>query len=131
MNRALLLATASLLVAVPGDGATATYRGQTLALTLRYEMICGRPGRGPLVVRLPAAFRQVKLRVRVRGDLRPFTAAGRTITIRLWKPPKITCMSITEGALPVALAGVHAPAGTYVVRAWLNAHAFAVSLHVG
>jgi hypothetical protein len=130
VNRALLLATASLLVAAPGDAATATYRGRTLALTLRYEMICGRPGRGPLVVRLPPSFRLAAVRVRVKGVRRPAAVAGTTVTVQLPKPPQLTCMSISEGVLPVAIVGVHAPPGRYVVRATVNAHAFAAPLRV-
>jgi hypothetical protein len=39
-------------------------------------------------------------------------------------------MSITEGVLPVTIAGVRAPAGTYAVRGVVNAHAFAATLRV-
>jgi hypothetical protein len=110
--------------------ATAGLAGGTLSLNLRYEMVCGQPGRGPVVVHLPAAFRLSKLQVRVRRESRPFTVVGDTVTIGLRKPPQITCMSITEGVLPVTIAGVRAPAGTYVVRGAVNAHAFAATLRV-
>jgi len=109
--------------------ATASLAGGTLGLELHYPMVCGQPGRGPVVVDLPAAVRVApRLRVRVRGVVRPASMQGHRITIELAKPPQVTCMSITEGALRIAIATVHAPAGTYVVRARVNTHAFAASL---
>jgi hypothetical protein len=110
--------------------ATASLAGGTLSVQLHYEMACGQPGRGPVVVRLPAAFRLANPRVRVRGEARPFTVAGTTVTIALPKPPQVTCMSITAGVLPVGIAGVRAPAGTYTVRAAVNAHTFTARLRV-
>ncbi len=110
--------------------ATASLAGGTLSLKLRYAMVCGQPGRGPVVVHLPSAFRLSKLRVRIRGEARPFTVAGTTVTIGLRKPPQITCMSITEGVLPVAIGGVRAPRGTYAVRGAVNAHTFTADLRV-
>jgi hypothetical protein len=110
--------------------ATASLSGGMLSLHLRYAMVCGQPGRGPVVVKLPAAFRLSKLHVRVRREARPFTVAGRTVTIGLRKPPQITCLSITEGVLPITIAGVRAPAGTYAVRGAVNAHPFTAELRV-
>ena len=108
--------------------ATASLAGGTLSLHLRYEMVCGQPGRGPVVVRLPAAFGLSRLRVRVRGDARPFTLHGPTITISLRRPPRITCMSITEGDLPITISGVRAAAGTYAIDGTVNGHAFTAAL---
>lgn len=127
---ALLLSAAALLVA-PGDSATASYGAGTLALTLRYEVTCGQPGPGPVVVRLPSSFTISRLRVRVDGARRAAQRAGTRLTISLPKPPDVTCMSITEGTLRVTVARVRAPAGRYVVRVRVNAHAFAASLRVG
>lgn len=110
--------------------ATASLAGGSLSLHLRYEMVCGQPGRGPVVVHLPAAFRLSKLEVRVRREARPFTVAGKTVTIGLRKPPQITCMSITEGVLPVTIAGVRAPRGTYAVHGAVNARTFPAELRV-
>ena len=110
--------------------ATASLAGGTLSLKLRYEMVCGQPGRGPVVVHLPAAFRLSKLQVRIRGEARPFTVAGKTVRIRLRKPPEITCMSISEGVLPVTVGGIRAPAGTYAVRGAVNALSFTAGLRV-
>jgi len=110
--------------------ATASLAGGTLSLRLHYPMVCGQPGRGPLVVSLPAAFRVASVRVRVRGAVQPASLHGRTVTIELPKPPQVTCMSIAEGTLPITIATLRAPAGSYVVRARIDTHAFAASLHV-
>lgn len=130
MRLAVAGALASLAIVGPSEYATASFAAGTVSLKLHYEMVCGQPGRGPVVVRLPAAFRLGKLEVRVRGEPRPITVAGRTVTIGLRKPPEVTCMSITEGVLPIAIAGVRAPAGTYTLRAAANAHVFTAPLRV-
>jgi hypothetical protein len=112
--------------------ATASLAGGTLALRLHYPMVCGQPGRGPIVVSLPSAFRvAAHPRAHVRGATRPASGNGTVITITLPKPPQVTCMSITEGTLPVTISTVRAPAGTYVVRARLGRHAFAARLRIG
>jgi hypothetical protein len=110
--------------------ATASLAGGTLSLKLRYEMVCGQPGRGPVVVHLPTAFRLSRPQVRARGEARPFTVAGKTVTISLWKPPRITCMSITEGVLPIRIGAIGAPAGTYAVRGTVNGSPFTAALRV-
>jgi hypothetical protein len=131
MRLAVAAAAVSLGVIAPGDHATAAYVPGTLTLTLQYEMVCGQPGRGPLAVDLPSAFRVVsRPRVEVRGAVRPASVSGSAVTILLPKPPYVTCMSITEGTLRIAITGVRAPAGTYVVRARVNTHAFAASVRV-
>jgi hypothetical protein len=131
MRLAVAAAAVSLGVIAPGDHATAAYVPGTLSLTLRYEMVCGQAGRGPLVVDLPGAFRVAsRPRVEIRGAVRPASVSGSTVTILLPKPPHVTCMSITEGTLRIAIAGVRAPPGTYVVHARVNAHAFAASVRV-
>ena len=124
------MATVSLLVAAPGGSATASYSAGTLALKLRYEMTCGQPGPGPLVVRLPSSFTISSLRVRVDGVPRPAQHAGTRVTISLPKPPEVTCMSITEGTLRVSVAQVHAPRGTYAISASLPRFGFAARLRV-
>jgi hypothetical protein len=131
MRLAVAAAAVSLGVIAPGDHATAAYVPDTLSLTLQYEMVCGQPGRGPLIVDLPSAFRVVaRPRVEVRGAVRPASASAGTVTVLLAKPPYVTCMSITQGTLRIAIAGVRAPAGTYVVRARVNTHSFAASVRV-
>jgi hypothetical protein len=126
----LAVAAAVLALVVPGDHATATYSGHTLKLTLQYEMICGQPGPGPLVVRLPSSFRLAGLRAYVRGVERARAVNDSTVTIDLPKPPQITCMSITEGTLPVKLTNVRATGGTYTVRAQIRRHAFVARLRI-
>lgn len=124
-------ALATLVLAAPaGDWATASYASGTATLRLHYLMTCGQPGPGPLVVRLPAAFRVTNLRVTVRGVQRPASVSGSRVTIGLPKPPEVTCMSIAEGVLPVTIAHVRARSGAYVVRAQLPRHAFAVRLWI-
>ncbi len=125
-----LAATAILALGVPGDHAAATYSGSTLALALRYEMICGQPGPGPLVVRLPARFRLVAPRALVNGIDRARAVNDSTVTIDLPRRPGVTCMSIAEGTATVRLTGVHAPRGRWTIRATLHRHAFAARLHV-
>lgn len=112
--------------------ATASLAGGTLSLRLHYPMVCGQPGRGPLVVDLPAAFRMLSsLRVLVRGAPRPASLRSHTVTVALPKPPQVTCMSIAEGTLPIAISTVRAsPAATYVIRARVGGHAFAARLRV-
>ena len=125
-----LAAAAILALGVPGDRAVATYSGSTLRLGLHYEMICGRPGPGPLVVRLPARFRLTAPRAIVDGTERARAVNDSTVTIDLPQPPGITCMSITEGTLHVRLTGVHAPHGSWIVRAQILRHAFAARLRI-
>jgi hypothetical protein len=122
---AALLATVLALV-LPGDHAAATYASGTLRLTFHYEMTCGQPGPGPLTIQLPNAFR-------LDGAVvtnRPSTVSGHVITVTVPEPTGVTCMSITEGTLGVTVAGVHAPAGTYVVRAGIRRHLFTARLRV-
>jgi hypothetical protein len=126
----LAVAAAVLALVVPGDHATATYSGDTLKLTLHYEMICGQPGPGPLVVRLPARFRLAGLRAYTGGVERARAVNDSTVTIDMPKPPQITCMSITEGTLPVKLTNVRATSGTYTVKAHVRNHAFAARLRI-
>jgi hypothetical protein len=91
-------------------------------------MTCNQPGRGPLFVHLPATARVGSLRVLVRGVAMAASANGSTLTVDLPKPPQVTCMSITEGTLPVILRGVVAPDGTSVVTASIGRHAFKARL---
>ena len=131
MRLAVAAGAASIALIAPGDRASATYAAGTLSLALHYEMVCGQPGRGPVVVDLPGAFRVAsRPRVDVRGALRPASSSAGTVTILLPKPPFVTCMSITEGALRITIAGVRAPVGTYTVRASIGTHDFAAPIRV-
>lgn len=126
----LAAAFASLALIAPGDRATATFNGGTLRLTLHYAMTCGQPGPGPLVIALPAAFRISSVRATARGMAAPANARGTMVTVQLPKPPQVTCMSITEGALPVTITGLRAPAGRYTLSARIRSHAFSARLRI-
>lgn len=125
-----LAAAAMLALGVPGDRAAASYAGSTLTLALHYEMTCGQPGPGPLVVRLPARFRLADSRAIVDGKQRSRAVNDSTVTIDLPRPPRVTCMSITEGKLGVRITGVRAPRGLWTIRATLPRHAFVARLPV-
>jgi len=122
----LAVAAAVLAFLAPGDRAAATYAGGALALTLHYEMTCGEPGPGPLVVEVPAAFRLKDVAVAGRHS----SVRGHTVTIAIPGPTGVTCMSIAEGTLRVRLTGVHAPPGSYTVKAQIHRHAFATRLRI-
>jgi len=128
----------ALAVSVP---ATAGARRVTLKLTMRYEMQCGWPGAGPLVVSLPAAMRVVPhsiTRAVVSLDGKPpatVSVSGRVIVFTL--PPRrgVTCMEIGPGALTVVFApaagiGNPAKAGTYRIAVRIGAHSFTARLTV-
>jgi hypothetical protein len=128
----------ALAAAVP---ATAGARQVTLKLTMRYEMQCGWPGAGPLIVSLPAAMHVVPrtiTRATVRVDGKPpaaVSATGRVIVFTL--PPRrgVTCMEIGPGVLTVVFApaaGIGNPAkpGTYPIAIRIGAHSFTAHLRV-
>jgi hypothetical protein len=76
-----------------------------LTLTLRYEMRCGYPGAGPLVVTFPSAFKLPKQfaagAVRSAGE--PLTAKveGRNVTVTIPRPKSTLCNVIGPGAFAV------------------------------
>lgn len=117
---------ALLAFVVPGDHAAATYADGTLTLALRYEMTCGQPGPGPLTVELPDGFALAAPHAIGRRS----SVHGRTISVVVPGPRGVTCMSITEGTLRVRVAGLQAPAGSYLVRAQIRRHAFTARLRV-
>ena len=123
-----ITALAPAAAAAMGDWATASATATSVSLRLHYPMTCNQPGRGPLVVRLPATAHVGSLRVLVRGVAMAASTSGSTVTVGLPKPPQVTCMSITEGALPVTLHGVRAPTGTSVVTATIGRHRFTARL---
>ena len=136
--RLLALAAAALAASTPplalaqGDWATASANRSTLFLRLHYEMTCGLPGPGPLVVRLPSTARvSAALTALVDGVRRRVATRAHVLTVRLPKPPEVTCLSIAFGVLRVALRGVRVPAGVpRTVRARLPGHAFAARVSV-
>lgn len=126
------------VVASPARAGT---RPVTLTLKLHYEMVCGRPGKGPLVVTLPRAMRvprtigrtavllQGKAPTSVRVD-------GRVVTIGVPVPTGISCFSITMGTLTTtftrrAQLGTPRAPGTYAVLARIGSRSFTARLAVG
>lgn len=144
---AALAVSATLLVApagaLPGplqsssvsvSSLVAGMRPVTLTLTLQYDMQCGYPGPGPVVVTLP------------RGEAIPATLAasavlvdghratsvslsGRTVSVGLAPEPPIMCDVIGPGRLVIAFtrsAGLGNPArkGGYTVLATRGAASF-------
>lgn len=111
---------ASVLVAVPLAGATskqspvtprmtvtaspdaASARGARLTMTLRYQMQCGYPGVGPLVVSFPRGVRLPKRlaanAVRLSGNPIAATRAGRQVAVAI-PPPGQLCGLIGPGSL--------------------------------
>jgi hypothetical protein len=95
-----------------------------LTFTFKYEMQCGDPGTGPVVLQLPAAMsvpsRVAKGSVLLNGTaLLSFAVKGAKITVGI--PPRsgVMCDVIGPGTLTVVLersAGIGNPksAGTYV-----------------
>lgn len=99
------LAHSAMLVVAP---AGASARPVALTLTLSYEMQCGYPGRGPVVLSFPDGER-LPLRLPtadVLVDGRPArrtTLAGRVLTIGLSPPPRVMCDVIGPGRLTIAI----------------------------
>jgi hypothetical protein len=104
-------------------------RPVAVSLRLRYEMQCGWPGPGSLVIRFPAGMllpaRLPAGAVLVNG--KAATAAGpagatRDVTVGLPRRPQIMCDAIGPGTLTVAFTraarlGNPKAAGSYVLRA--------------
>ena len=124
-------------VAVP---ATAGARPVKLTLTLRFEMQCGRPGPGPVVVSLPAAERVPHTIARhavTLGGKPPLRASISGHVVVLTLPPQkgVICDVIGPGTLTVAFApaaGLGNPpsAGSYAVAVRVGARAFVAHLAV-
>jgi hypothetical protein len=62
------------------------------------------------------------------GTLTP--SLGHTVSVVVPGPTGVTCMSITEGTLRVRVAGLQAPAGSYLVKAQIRRHAFTARLRI-
>jgi hypothetical protein len=132
----LPLNTASAVASPARAGA----RPAVLALTMHYEMQCGRPGPGPVVVALPAAERVPRAIARagvlVDGRApRSVGVSGHTVTIGLVPPKGITCMVIGPGTLAVSFTraaglGNPAEAGSYRIGVRVGARAFTPRLAV-
>ena len=123
--RAVVLASILGFV-LPGNQATATYANGTLRLALRYEMVCAQPGPGPLTIQLPDAFTLAAAHAVGRQS----SVSGKTVRVAIPGPTGVTCMSMTMGTLHVRLAGVTAPAGSYLVKAQIRRYAFTAHLRI-
>jgi len=117
-----------------------TVRAHTrLGVTLRYEMQCGYPGAGPLVVKFPAALklpsRFAAGSVRLGGKAIAAKIRGRRVTVTIPPPTGTLCGTIGPGR--AVLTFTHAaelvtPArpGSYSFRATHGTHAFAAKLAI-
>jgi hypothetical protein len=115
-------------------------RPVTLTLKLGYEMQCGYPGPGPVVVTFPATWRlPAKLGttpVLVNGKAAvSASVSGHRVTVGLAPPPQIMCDVIGPGTLTVqftrgANLGDPLKAGTSVVTAQSKGAAFPVSFAI-
>jgi hypothetical protein len=106
----------------------------TLTVKLHYEMTCGQPGAGPVVIQLPTRM-DVLPTLAAGVNAKPAvgaTVSGHKIAVQLPRPPAVICMSIGMGTLTIELAGVRNPAaaGTYFVRARVHEHSFVAQLAV-
>ena len=122
------------------SNARAGARPVALTLKLHYEMQCGQPGRGSLVVSLPAA---AKLPTSFAGTAALLNGKkvslkagpGKTLRAALPAPPKLICDVIGPGTLTLVVprtANIGNPAapGTYPVTARAGIHAFRTTLTV-
>ncbi|HXY80128.1 MAG TPA: hypothetical protein VEH55_02060 [Gaiellaceae bacterium] len=131
----------------PGGSATATAmpatagaRSVRLTLTVRFEMQCGRPGAGPVVVSLPAAERvphTIARRDVSLGGKPPLRASISGHVVVLTLPPQrgVICDVIGPGTLTVGFApavGLGNPptGGSYPVAVRVGARAFVAHLAV-
>jgi len=113
--------------AVQVSPAQAGARPVALTLRLGYEMQCGYPGPGPVVVQLPAAemvpARIARTAVLVNGKSAPgVQVTGRAVMVALPPRPQVMCDVIGPGTLTVVFtraAGLGNPsrAGNYTVTA--------------
>jgi hypothetical protein len=112
-------------------------RPVTLTLKLGYEMQCGYPGPGPVVVTFPATWRlPAKLGatpVLVNGKAAvSASVSGHTVKVGLAPPPQIMCDEIGPGMLTIQFTrgdniGSPLKAGTSVVSAEVKSETFRVS----
>ena len=110
-----------------------------LRLTLRYEMQCGYPGAGPLVVKFPAALKLPSQfaagSVQLGGKAISAKIQGRKVTVTIPAPGGPLCGTIAPGR--AVLTFTHAArlrnparAGSYSFTATHGTHAFATTLAV-
>jgi hypothetical protein len=113
-------------------------RPAALKLLLRYEMLCAQPGRGPVLVTLPAAFRvPAKIRpaaVLVNGKAAPsLRVNGHVVTVGLPLNSNVICRSFVPGVLWIdftraARLGNPPRSGIYAIHARIGSHSFVARL---
>jgi hypothetical protein len=156
MRRLLLAAGLAGVIATPatagppiigtGDSAVAIASPATpaartsLKLLLRYEMLCAQPGRGPVLVTMPAALRvPAKIRptaVLVNGKAAPSVQVkGHTVTVGLPPNSNVICRSFVPGILWISFtsaASLRNPsrAGIYAIRARVGSNSFVARLAI-
>lgn len=118
---------------------TATAHPARLTVTLRYEMQCGYPGAGPLVVTFPSAVTLPKRfaagAVRLGGKSIVATRAGRQVTVTIAPPKDTLCNLVGPGSLKLEFtrkAKLANPkrAGSYHFTASHGTHALASKLAI-
>lgn len=115
-------------------------RPVALTVTVHYEMVCGQPGRGSVVVAFPrAAFVPTSIdraAVLVNGKTAPaVSVSGHGVSIAMPLPHGVTCMSIGPGALALTFtraAGVGNPPrpGVYTILVHRNAQTFEARVRI-
>jgi hypothetical protein len=110
-----------------------------LTVSLRYEMQCGYPGAGPLVVNFPSALklpqRFVDGTVRLGGEAIAATVDGRQVTVTIPPHKGVLCDvmglgSVTLAFTPAAKLANPARAGLYRFTATHRAHTFTAKLAI-
>lgn len=124
---------------VTASPAAASAHPTRLTLTLRYEMQCGYPGAGPLVVRFPPAVRLPKRfaagAVRLLGKPIAATRAGRQVTVTIGPPSGQLCTLLGPGSVKLVFtrkARLANPkrAGSYRFTAMHGKHTFTSKLAI-
>jgi hypothetical protein len=131
------LATGASLVP---SSSNAGARPVSLTLKLHYEMQCGNPGRGSLVVVLPA---QMRLPTRFQANvawldgkrIAMTRGTGASLRVVLPPPPQVMCDLIGPGTLTLLVTkaadiGNPVAAGAYAVSARAGTHAFNTTLTI-
>lgn len=110
-----------------------------LTLTFRYEMQCGYPGAGPLVVTFPAALTLPKRfgahAVELAGKAVRAKRKGHRVTVTVPPPSGVLCGMIGPGSLTLvftrkAKLGNPARAGSYSFHATHLTRAFSAKLAI-
>lgn len=110
-----------------------------LVVTLRYEMQCGYPGKGPLVVTFPAAMklphRFTARAVKLAGKPIAAKVEGRHVTVTIPPHKGVLCNLIAPGSLTLTFTHAArlanpARAGSYRFRAKHAGRLFTAKLRI-